>query len=66
MKISPNPTSDKIKILIKDKIKTFGIYTVTGVFIETELSDGYIDVSNLKKGIYIVKVNQYYIKFIKI
>jgi hypothetical protein len=66
LKISPNPTSDKIKILIKDKIKTFGIYTVTGVFIETELSDGYIDVSNLKKGIYIVKVNQYYIKFIKI
>ena len=66
LKISPNPTSDKIKILIKDKIKTFGIYTVTGVFVETELSDGYIDVSNLKKGIYIVKVNQYYTKFIKI
>jgi|TARA_B110000881_G_C18252574_1_gene354021 hypothetical protein len=58
LKISPNPTSDKIK--------TFGIYTVTGVFIETELSDGFIDVSNLKKSIYIVKVNQYYTKFIKI
>ena len=66
MKSYPNPTSEIIKILISQEIKNINIYSINGVQIKIKPQNEYIDVSNLKEGVYIIKVNQYYSKFLKL
>ena len=66
LKIYPNPTSEIIKILISQEIKNINIYSINGVQIKIKPQNEYIDVSNLKEGVYIIKVNQYYSKFLKL
>ena len=66
LKIYPNPTSEIIKILISQEIKNINIYSINGVQTKIRPQNEYIDVSNLKKGVYIIKVNQYYSKFLKL
>tara|TARA_B110000003_G_scaffold275736_1_gene319270 strand:- start:7069 stop:9279 length:2211 start_codon:yes stop_codon:yes gene_type:complete len=66
LKVFPNPASNKIKVYINEEIRIINIYSINGVFIKKITNHNDIDISKLKKGIYIIKVNQYYSKFLKI
>lgn len=66
LKVFPNPASNRIKVLVNEEIKTIQIYSINGIFIKKIKNHNDIDLSNLKKGMYIIKVNQYYSKFLKI
>lgn len=66
LKIFPNPASHNINVLMNEEIKTIHIYSINGVFIKKINNHNVIELSNLKKGMYIIKVNQYYSKFLKI
>ena len=63
--IYPNPVSDKINISMNEAIHTIDIYSIHGIHIKTALLDRFIHISNLKKGIYVLKVNNHFKKFIK-
>jgi hypothetical protein len=64
--VTPNPASDKIKVLFSEPIQSIKLYSITGAFIKKELLNGYIDISDLQKGLYFISVNQrYHRKFLK-
>ena len=64
--VTPNPASDKIKVLFSEPIQSIKLYSITGAFIKKELLNGYIDISDLQKGLYFISVNQrYHLKFLK-
>ena len=63
----PNPCKDVLNIQTDKEISTFAIYTVSGQLIlkEENKNMNAVNVSNLNKGLYFVKVNNSFIKFIK-
>ena len=63
--IIPNPGSEKIKVLFSDTIYSIKLYNINGLLIKRELVNGYIDVSDLSKGVYFISVNQHHFKFLK-
>jgi hypothetical protein len=65
LKVIPNPATNKIKIIFSEPIKSIKLYSITGSFINKQLINGYIDVSDLPIGVYFLSVNQYPIKFLK-
>lgn len=63
--IYPNPSSDIIKIEgIKNNTEV-EIYDITGRLIMTATYKDELDISNLTRGLYSIKVNSQYCKFIK-
>jgi hypothetical protein len=63
--VTPNPASDKIKVLFSEPIQSIKLYSISGAFIKKELLNGYIDISDLQKGLYFISVNhRYHHKFL--
>ncbi len=69
LSIYPNPTTDVLNIKTQDKIVEVSVYDVTGKAINTKLIDGKINVSQVLKGNYILRITTdkavYQEKFIK-
>lgn len=69
LSIYPNPTTDVLNIKTQDKIVEVAVYDVTGKAINAKLVDGKINVSQLLKGNYILRITTdkatYHDKFIK-
>jgi len=64
--VLPNPASDKIEVLFSEPIYFVKLYTITGALIKKELLNGFIDISDLQKGVYFISVNHHYqYKFLK-
>ena len=64
--VLPNPASDKIEVLFSEPIYFVKLYTITGALIKKELLNGFIDISDLQKGVYFISVNhRYHHKFLK-
>lgn len=63
----PNPAQDFIQIPIKNETSSFEIYTIFGSKIKSGKTspEGKIDIRNLEKGIYLLKIAENKIKFIK-
>ncbi|WP_190246283.1 T9SS type A sorting domain-containing protein [Gelidibacter gilvus] len=55
-KVYPNPASDVLNISTRDNIKNVEIFDVLGKSVKRVLHSKSIDVSNLKTGVYFVKV----------
>lgn len=66
IRIFPNPAVDKINIVTSKPIYKIDIYALHGKLIKKEVFNESIDISSLKAGVYILKVNQYYFRFIKL
>jgi hypothetical protein len=57
--IYPNPVSNKFKIKNDDTIISLKLYNVLGMkVLDMKISESEIDISNLKKGIYLLKIQQ--------
>ena len=52
-------------VVFSSLIRKFEIFNINGVFINKEIVNGFIDISDLAPGLYIIKVNNYHSKFIK-
>lgn len=65
LKIIPNPAIDKIKILFSEPIKSIKLYSMNGSLIKRQVLNGYVDVSDLQSGIYILILNNYHFKLLK-
>ena len=65
LKVFPNPATDKLKILFSEPIKSINLYSVNGLFIKKKIVNGYINISDLAKGLYFLSINQHNIKFFK-
>ena len=69
LSIYPNPTTDVLNVKTQDKIVEVSVFDVTGKAINTKLIDGKINVSQLLKGNYILRITTdkavYQEKFIK-
>ena len=63
--VFPNPTSNRINLNGFDNSVVVHIYTVGGTQVKQVVNDGPIDVSDLATGLYLLKVNDQLIKFIK-
>ena len=63
--IYPNPSSDYVFIEFDQEITDLKILNIEGRIIKKLRSVEYINVSFLNKGIYFLKVNNHFIKFIK-
>lgn len=63
--IYPNPSSDYVFIEFDQEITDLKILNIEGRIIKKLRPVEYINVSFLNKGIYFLKVNDYFIKFIK-
>ncbi len=63
--IYPNPSSDFIFIEFNQEITDLKILTVEGKIIKELSPTKYINVSFLNKGIYFLKINDNFIKFVK-
>ena len=63
--IYPNPSSDYIFIDFEQQIADLKILTVNGKKIKELTPVKTVDISFLNKGLYILKINDYYIKFLK-
>jgi surface protein len=57
LKIYPNPVDDKLIIQGLQKKTKVSIYTILGKLVLSEMVSTEIDVSNLKTGIYLIKVS---------
>ena len=62
VEIYPNPVDDRLYIVTEDDVKEVVVYTITGVIVGQQSTDNRqqtltIDLSDLKSGIYFVKIN---------
>tara|TARA_R110002049_G_scaffold18043_1_gene69405 strand:+ start:9760 stop:11529 length:1770 start_codon:yes stop_codon:yes gene_type:complete len=65
-KIYPNPFSDSIIIQSKQPIQNIDLFTVTGQKVNgTQLKNNKLNLSNLKSGVYFLRINQKTYKIIK-
>ncbi|MDQ1266446.1 MAG: hypothetical protein QG635_1598, partial [Bacteroidota bacterium] len=64
--IIPNPAADFIHVSGIEPSEIVCIYSIEGIKIYDGRNNGRIDVSTLSKGIYIIKVRNKYMKFVKI
>lgn len=57
LEVCPNPVNDKLIMMTKENIKEIDIYTLTGVCVyKVTDSNKIIDVSQLDRGVYFIKV----------
>ena len=63
--IYPNPSSDNIYIEFDEQITDLKIISINGRKIKELFPIKTVDISYLKKGVYILKINNNFIKFIK-
>ena len=63
--IYPNPSSDKIYIEFDEQITDLKILSLNGRKIKELFPMKTVDISYLKKGVYILKINDNFVKFIK-
>ena len=63
--IYPNPSEDIVFINIQEEIKILKIVGLNGEVIKTFEPKNNIDISFLKKGIYLINVNNHFIKLLK-
>ena len=56
LKVYPNPVKDYVKLEHKESIKDFEIYSTLGVLVTKEPYKGKINVMNLSKGLYLLKI----------
>ena len=63
--IYPNPSSDYIFIEFEEQIADLKILNVNGKKIKELTPAKTVDISFLNKGLFILKINDYYIKFLK-
>lgn len=54
--IYPNPTKDYLKVNSNSKITGVEIFDISGKKVKAELKDGAVDVQNLAKGSYVIKI----------
>ncbi len=54
--IYPNPTKDYLKVSSNSKITAVEIFDISGKKVKAELKDGAVDVQNLAKGSYLIKI----------
>ena len=54
--IYPNPTKDYLKVSSNSKITAVEIFDISGKKVRAELVDGKVDVQNLAKGSYLIKI----------
>lgn len=57
VKIYPNPTSDFVQIEINDVIKVVEIYNPAGVLVKKVFNTNYIEIKDLPRGNYFLKIN---------
>lgn len=65
--IYPNPASDSLFLQGKDKVNSVEIYDMTGkkILSQSKIFENKIDIRSLSKGMYLLKVNNQTLKFIK-
>ena len=56
LKVYPNPVDDKLIIQGLQKETKVSIYTILGKLVLSKMTSSEIEVTNLKKGIYIIKI----------
>lgn len=54
--IYPNPTTDFIHVSSATKVSSLEVYDISGKKINVDLVDGKVDVQNLSKGSYVLKI----------
>ena len=54
--IYPNPATDYLKVNSDSKISSIEIFDISGKKVKAELVDGAVDVQNLAKGSYVIKI----------
>ena len=65
--VFPNPVKGILHIKMDlDESKKADIYNISGCLVKSILTDGEINVSDLKRGVYILKIDNHLIKFVKI
>lgn len=64
IKIYPNPATNEINVSL-NKSFTYSINNLSGKTLATGISENKIDVSHLSKGMYILQINDSYLKFVK-
>jgi hypothetical protein len=66
MSIYPNPATNEINVLVNGlDIKEITIYDINGKLIKTSPTSTNIDISTLPNGIYFIKADHHFSKFIK-
>jgi hypothetical protein len=61
LSIYPNPTSDIINIKVENEnIDCITIFSLTGQIVRKYIQTSFVDVNDLKPGIYLIKVNERY------
>ena len=64
-KFFPNPAKNQIQFQSDETIEYIYIYNIKGYLISKIKTNNLIDISTLKPGVYIMKVNNYSTKLIK-
>ena len=54
--VFPNPTADFLNISTKAKVDNVQVYDMSGKMVKATLSNNQVDVRNLAKGSYVVKI----------
>ena len=54
--IYPNPTTDYLNVSSASKISSVEVYDISGKKVRVELTDNKVDVQNLVKGSYVIKI----------
>jgi hypothetical protein len=63
--IYPNPSKDVIFINIQEEIKILKIISLKGKVIKNLEPKNNINISFLEEGMYLINVNNYFVKFLK-
>tara|TARA_B100001564_G_scaffold341393_1_gene335966 strand:- start:25892 stop:28171 length:2280 start_codon:yes stop_codon:yes gene_type:complete len=65
LKLYPNPSSKFIKVEFPYDVTSIKIFNLTGMTFRAVMIDNNIDISSLPSGLYFLRINEYYAKFIK-
>ena len=65
LKLYPNPSSNFIKVEFPYDVTSIKIFNLTGMTFSPVMIDSNIDISSLPSGVYFLRINEYYAKFIK-
>ena len=65
LKLYPNPSSNFIKVEFPYDVTSIKIFNLTGMTFSPVMIDSNIDISSLPSGVYFLRINEYFAKFIK-